>query len=181
MQQFEVVLKNYKIRSYRLLAFFLLCLNLVVYVFLLIARVLFYEAAMSSLVIISYSTYCFFRYKKNKENYFITAAAFFVMAGCWLVVSNYIIASCCVLLGILYHFASQKIVFIFNDNVIKKINFPKASYSWKTLGNVILRDDILTLDFNNNNLIQAEIENAQSINEPEFNTFAREQLTSGTF
>ena len=40
--------------------------------------------------------------------------------------------------------------------------------------NVILKDNILTIDFKNNKLIQVEIEN--NINEIQFNEFARQQL-----
>ena len=42
---------------------------------------------------------------------------------------------------------------------------------------VILKDNILTMDFRNNRIIQAEIDN-EDISENDFNTFAKEQLRS---
>jgi hypothetical protein len=81
-----------------------------------------------------------------------------------------------VLMGILYYFSLQKLLFVFNNTSVKKLNFPSAEYFWSGFTNVMLRDNILTLDFNNNKLIQLEIENERSINEIEFNEFAQQQI-----
>ena len=102
--------------------------------------------------------------------------SFFILAGCWVAIRNYPIAVGCLLMGILYHFSLQKLQFVFNNILIRKINFPPAEYQWSQLSNVMLRDNMLTLDFNNNKLIQWEIENEKSINENEFNEFAQQQL-----
>jgi len=39
-----------------------------------------------------------------------------------------------------------------------------------------LKDNVLTLDFKNDKLIQAEIENQKTINEQQFNSFVQSQL-----
>ena len=39
------------------------------------------------------------------------------------------------------------------------IGFPGKKYQWDQFSNVVLKDNILTLDFKNNKLLQAEIEN----------------------
>ena len=102
--------------------------------------------------------------------------SFFILAGCWVALQNYLIAFACVLMGILYHLSLQKLQFVFNGNFVKKMNFPQAEYSWNKFSNVLLRDNILTLDFRNNKLIQLEIENERSISVIEFNEFAQQQL-----
>ncbi len=102
--------------------------------------------------------------------------AFFILAGCWVALQKYPIAGGCLLMGILYHFSLQKIQFVFNNVFIKKINFPPVEYQWNQMSNVMLRDSILTLDFNNNKLIQLEIDNEKNINEIEFNEFAQQQI-----
>lgn len=102
--------------------------------------------------------------------------SFFILAGSWFALRNYPVVAACVLMGILYHFSLQKIQFVFNNNLIRKINFPPVTYQWSQLSNVLLRNDILTLDFNNNKLIQWEIEDQKNINEIEFNEFAQQQL-----
>ena len=106
--------------------------------------------------------------------------SFFILAGSWVALQNYPVVAACILTGILYYVALQKIQFVFNNNFIRKINFPATEYQWNQLSNVVLRDDILTLDFNNNKLIQSEIENGKNINEIEFNEFAQQQLVKSS-
>lgn len=56
--------------------------------------------------------------------------------------------------------------------VFKTVIFP-----WTELDNVILKDNILTIDFKTNKIIQVEIvETARMIDETEFNFFCKEQL-----
>ncbi len=57
-----------------------------------------------------------------------------------------------------------------------KLNFPEKEYLWNTFNNVILKDNILTLDFKNNHLIQAEVEEPKNMDEKQFNSFAKSQL-----
>lgn len=103
-------------------------------------------------------------------------SSFFILAGCWVAFHNYLVVIGCVIMGILYYFSLQKAQFVFNNTSVKKINFPSSEYPWTGFSNVILRDNILTLDFNSNRLIQWEIENEESINEAEFNEFVQQQL-----
>ncbi len=183
MPEFEFTLKNYKIKFYRFTALLIVFFNVAVFIFYFIAAKYFYEL-ISLLCLIT--LYGFFRYyvvKKNISAFYVNELSFIILAVCWAVLQNYWIAVGCVLVGILYHFSLQKIQFVFNTDFIKKINFPPATYLWSQFNNVMLRDDILTLDFNNNKLIQCEIENVQrtpngenNINEDEFNKFAQQQL-----
>lgn len=78
-------------------------------------------------------------------------------------------------LSLLSSFALKRAVFNFTPRSIVKRNIPTKKYTWDQFSNVILKDNILTLDFKNNKLLQAEIEPA-NINEEAFNTFANEQL-----
>ena len=56
--------------------------------------------------------------------------------------------------------------------VFKTILFP-----WTALTNVVLKDDILTIDFKTNKIIQVEIvETAMTVDEAEFNRFCTGQL-----
>lgn len=61
--------------------------------------------------------------------------------------------------------------FIFFDNLLKK------KYQWTEFNNIILKDNILTLDFKNNRVYQREtIDEDSDCDEDEFNQFCREQL-----
>ena len=79
-------------------------------------------------------------------------------------------------MGFLFKFSMQKIRFVFSRQSVMKTNFPKREYDWNLFSNVILRDNILTLDFKNNKLIQVEIEDPEKINSIEFNEFTKSKI-----
>ena len=100
----------------------------------------------------------------------------FVLAGCWLGLQNYYLMTGLIFIGIVYYLALQKIRILFTPTEVIKLNFPKKVYQWNIFNNVIVKDNMLTLDFKNNHLFQAEIELPKNLNEKEFNQFAHAQL-----
>jgi hypothetical protein len=174
MQQFEVTLKNDKVKYYKSIALLLVILNLAVFIILVISTVHFYEAAAALLLTGLYLIYLLYAAKKNGSIFFVNEVTFFILAGSWIVLQGYLIAFACLILGILYHLSLQKLQFVFNGNFVKKMNFPQQVYSWEMFANVMLRDDILTIDLKNNKLIQLEVET--NINETQFNEFAQHNL-----
>ena len=71
--------------------------------------------------------------------------------------------------------ALTPITLAFTSTDVKKTGFPFKKYLWDQFANVVLKDNMLTLDFKNNKLLQAEIASTNIIEEA-FNTFAKEQL-----
>ena len=66
---------------------------------------------------------------------------------------------------------------IFSSANIVHPGFPRKTYEWVEIDNVVIRDNIFTLDFINNKVIQKELE--QQVDEPmktEFNQWCQEQL-----
>ncbi len=65
----------------------------------------------------------------------------------------------------------------FDEEEIVFNSLPKKTVYWSDLNNVILKDDILTIDFRNNKIIQKEIETPTSKKtEQEFNEFCSQKL-----
>ena len=65
----------------------------------------------------------------------------------------------------------------FLDDRVVINTFIKRRYSWADFNNVILKDDLLTLDFKNNRLLQREtIDEEGDAEEDEFNAYCQEQL-----
>jgi len=65
----------------------------------------------------------------------------------------------------------------FSEDSIVFNSFPKKRYNWNEIKNVVLKDNILTVDFKNNKLVQKETEEEVSMEvEAEFNEFCRKQL-----
>jgi len=69
----------------------------------------------------------------------------------------------------------------FSNEGITFNTFPFKSYGWDEVKNALLKDNILTIDFTSNKLIQKETESDVSADiEKEFNAFCNEQLANGS-
>lgn len=97
----------------------------------------------------------------------------------WVYLDNYLMAMLNILLFIFSYQSSQQVAFIFSEKHITKDGFFSKIYEWASLNNVILKDNILTLDFKNNKVLQVETEPLGE-NEESFNTFVKERL-QGTY
>ena len=69
----------------------------------------------------------------------------------------------------------------FSKEAITFNTFPFKTYSWQQVKNAMLKDNILTLDFNNNKIIQREIEPAELTEEEnEFNEFCKQLIADSS-
>jgi hypothetical protein len=68
----------------------------------------------------------------------------------------------------------------FYNNDIRIKSFPKKTIKWFELNNVVLKDGLLTIDFKNDKIIQAEIlpEESNVTSETDFNQFCSQQLVT---
>lgn len=65
----------------------------------------------------------------------------------------------------------------FSEETVVINSFPKKKFNWTDIQNVILKDNLLTVDFKNNKLIQKELnEEVSPLIVQEFNEFCRKQL-----
>lgn len=174
--QFEIVIKNEKIKSYRTIAFILLLINISAFILMLFYDAFRYQAASAILLAGIYIVMRIYFTKKNHQGHYLDQILIFVLAGCWLGLQNYYLMAALLFIGIIYYLALQKIRILFTPKEVRKLNFPQRVYEWNFFNNVIIKDNMLTLDFKNNHLFQAEIEPQGNLNEKEFNQFARAQL-----
>ena len=178
MRQFEIEIKNDKRNNYRLYNWFALVISIMGFSYLLFFDEWFVEALGAILLIIIYLLTRYYRRKKRKAIYLFDDQGYFLflLCLCWLGVQNFLIAGICLILGLVYMAAMQKIIFIFKKDGILRTNFPKKEFDWSTLDNVVLKDGILTLDFKSNRIIQGEIEPSKRIDQNDFNLFVEEQM-----
>ena len=179
MQQFEIEIKNEKKKSYRLFNWFALVISLAGFSFLLFYNDWFVEAVGGIIIVVVYLLTRLYRRRIHKAIYLFDdhGYLFFILSIGWFGLQKYWVTALCLLLGIVYQAAMQKITFIFKKEGILKINFPKREIEWETLQNVVLKDQILTIDFKNNRIIQGEINSLKEINEENFNRFVRGQIS----
>ncbi len=175
MQQFEIIIKNEKIKSYRRIILLIVVLHVILFTFLLFSKEYKKEGFEGFTWIALYSLYKVFASIRSFEKFYFGTGFFFVFGVLtinfipWLWIAD-------LLFYVLSTFALQKIIFQFSAILIKQKNFPWKKCQWEQLSNVILKDNILTLDFKNNKLFQAEIENTD-IDQDQFNAFAKNHLT----
>lgn len=174
--QFEIVLKNEKIKSYRTIALIVLLLNLAIFALMLFYDSYRYQAVSAILLVGMYLLMRLYFIKKYQQGNYLDQVLIFVLAGAWFGFQNYYMVGALAFVGIFYHLALQKIQLLFTPEKVMKLNFPKRDYQWNAFNNVIIKDQILTLDFKNNHLLQVEVEEPKNINEKEFNLFAEAQL-----
>ena len=81
------------------------------------------------------------------------------------------------LMGIFERQAKIPLEIGFSDHKIVFNTLLRRKYQWNDFNNIVLKDDLLTLDFKNNRLLQREtVDEEGDAGEDEFNDYCREQL-----
>lgn len=175
MQEFNIEIKNEKIKIYRVITFIIVILNVLFFIYSLLDVSQRKSSLLSLAFILIYILYRFYKARKNKNAFYFDEWIYFLLMLLW--VNNYLLAIICMILFLSYAISLQKIIFTFNKSYIRQKNFPWKKHEWNKLSNVILKDNLLTLDYRNNKIVQAEIVN-EDIDEKEFNAFAKKHLSN---
>lgn len=113
--------------------------------------------------------------KQKETNYkhplFATGITWLFMPGMWWILLLFLV------FVLLDHQARQPLeVGVSDENIVINTFFRKR-FKWDELNNVVLKDNLLTLDFTNNKILQKEILPYPSdANEKEFNEFCTDML-----
>ena len=166
--EFEIILRNDKIKTYRLLTVFIVFLNCLYFLYLLTDKKQrgFGEIAIGTIAV--YILYRVFKTNKQRVPFFIDEWVYFALMLLWI--DQYLFAILNLIFMLQYTAATQTIRYVFSDKIQQK-NFPWKKYQWSEMSNVVLKDNILTMDFKNNKVIQAEIDN--QVDEKAFNSFVK--------
>jgi hypothetical protein len=97
----------------------------------------------------------------------------------WIILLHeYLVALLYAVCGILEKQVKFKRELGFDEEGITVNTFPKKTYKWHEVSNVVLKDGIITVDLYNNRIIQKELEDEAEDMEQEFNQFCRSHLLS---
>ena len=114
---------------------------------------------------------------RNKKPLIPFSVLFMICSLVWIYYFNYWLAAAFGVLAVMDLAARLKPAIVFDTSKIEIRAFPKKRVQWIELNNVMLKDHILTLDFKNDRLIQAEISpESNSIDENAFNSFCQARL-----
>jgi hypothetical protein len=149
-------------------------------VFLFTSTIPFTKASIIPIVItvfiISWWVYVYKQEKKGKAVFF--RIALLLAAGGWYIQpKGMIIAIIYLLAALLEKQVKFPMEVAFDDDGVVFNTFPKKFYRWNAFKNVVLKDGLLTIDFQNNKFIQRELDSFPSSEiEIEFNSFCRTRL-----
>jgi len=176
---FTLILKNDKLRSYTGVALSILLLHLFFFIYFLL-RTGAGTAAITGIGVSALSVLRIYRAGKNKRPLFPTAVSFSALAIVWFMMPNYWLAAAMLALAFLDIVSMKKLSIMFYEDRIEFPSFPRKTFRWDELSNVILKDRILTLDFKNDHLLQQEIaEESYGVDENRFNLFCSSRLPAG--
>jgi hypothetical protein len=85
-----------------------------------------------------------------------------------------------IILALLEYQAKHSLEIGFSDKQIFYNSLFKKIYNWNQFSNIVLKDNLLTLDFTNNRLLQLEVEDDEEseADEEEFNEYCQKQLAN---
>jgi|PersoiStandDraft_1058852.scaffolds.fasta_scaffold55615_2 hypothetical protein len=175
MQKFDITLKNDKLKVYRTFTLFIVVLQTLFFIYLLFVDTFRNQAIIGLSIITLYTLYRILYTRHYKATFYFDSVIYLLLSLFWL--DTIWLFLVYFLLLLLLQIIEKGTRFSFCKNEIIMIGFPGKKYQWNQFSNIVLKDNILTLDFKNNKLLQAEITTI-NINEDAFNTFAKEQLVN---
>lgn len=180
MYKYEIVLKNEKEKVYLIISWLLLFSNFISLVLLTIS-VDFTKLGPFILGLLAVAAIFLRRYFKRKNEKITFQWVFFIFSLAWFTTPYDWPAYVNLVFFVLEPIASRRLpVHFYDDRIVYPSVIPKKIL-WKEINNVILKDNILTIDLKNNKLFQQSVDRTYTTkNEAEFNDFCRQRLNQST-
>jgi hypothetical protein len=175
MKRFDITLRNEKESSIRFIILLLILLHVLFFCYLLFNEQFRKEGIVGLIITLLYSGYRLLITNTSKQKFSFGSGYFFVLSFLFLANDSWWLFAIELILSTASSIALTPVILAFTSTDIKQSKFSFKKYQWNEFSNVILKDNILTLDFKNNKILQAQIDTA-GINEEAFNTFAKDQL-----
>jgi hypothetical protein len=183
MDQFVFTLKDNNQKAFNSFFWFLFFLHLIAAAVIAVNASNSYQkntAAFSFIIfLVITAVFYLFKNKFKQKNYQL--ALFVVMVLFWLALAAWLPAII-VTIAIIFAFfiLQKKSVAIFSgETIIITRSLFKKTYNWADIQNAVLKDNLLSVDFKNNHLLQIEIVTDNIIiDENSFNQFCKLQLLS---
>lgn len=154
---YEVELAQPNQKSYKIITIFMAFLNAVSFIFYFLnATSVFLKiisiAGLFASVLLLYIV--FVKMASWKSAFKVVAFLLGFIAICWLLAGNYYFTLLFSLLSIFSFITLRPSVIIFNKEGIKYPSFPEKFYEWKEVNQVIIKDDVLSMDLADNKFLQ---------------------------
>lgn len=180
MQSYIILLPNEKARTYWFVTLIILLINCFIFSSILIQDEVSIKQISTMGTMISYLSLIFLLVKQytKKLSAFRPEISFLILSLCWLLLGKILFAVCILCFAVIGFYTYKQFKIIFSPDKISYPSFPNKTYLWSEVNNVMLKDNVITIDLKNNRLIQAVIEkeSAVEIDEKKFNEFCQEQM-----
>ncbi|RFM27982.1 hypothetical protein [Deminuibacter soli] len=117
------------------------------------------------------------RHKKIRQRFFLRGGLLIIAVGIlsmhrdfWYLGVFYLLAA------FLESYAKTPLEIGFSKDNVTVNSIPRKHFTWNSIGNAVLKDELLTIDFKNNKLIQQHTEPYGKDMEQEFNDFCRTSI-----
>ena len=118
--------------------------------------------------------------KRKKKRIQFLSLLICIGIGLISVSGNLLLGILYVIAGISERFLSSNIEIGFSDQQIVRKGITTKTYAWNELNNVMIKDDLLTIGFKNNTLLQAYTDDQEDeeydVEDEEFNEYCRKRL-----
>ncbi|MEI9959464.1 MAG: hypothetical protein WDM90_24805 [Ferruginibacter sp.] len=183
MNQFTFTLKDNTQKAFNSFFWFLYFLHLIAaFVIVINTKDKFQNNCAIAAIVVFIVLIALYYLLKNKISlYYFQLAVFAVMILFWLLQMAWLAAI--IMLAIIafsFFVLKRKSTAIFNKETVAIVrSLLKKTYQWKDIENVVLKDNLLSIDLKNNHLIQVEIAaESYSVDETSFNQFCSQLLSS---
>ena len=186
MDKFSIILPNEKRGTYKILTILISVINIVGFIYL--SPNVADDSNAHILLVIGVSSTAtpltmYFFFKKGREsNFFQMLFSFFIASIFWMLLGFYLMSFLLFTFALTGMLALRKLNVEFDKRLISYPSFPRKKIMWNEVSNLILKDNILTIDLKNNKLIQHTIKENENkdLDETAFNTFVQQQLNNIT-
>jgi hypothetical protein len=174
-QAYEFVLKTEKLPSYNRISYIVFMLNAVSLFFIAVItdNKLFERYAFTgSIICVLWTVLNLLRYYSTSYQRMRFTPGYLFIFFVWILLHQYWIAAVIIALAVMDYYSRRELLVRFTNERVEYPSFPARIIEWQQLQNVVIKDGLLTIDFVNNKMLQAEVnEETLTEEEAEFNHF----------
>ena len=184
MDKFSIILPNEKKGTYKILTLLISIINIVGFSYF--SSHVAEESSVHTLSSIGGSMcagpiFLYLFYKKGRAtNLFQIIFSLFLASIFWMLIGFYLMGFLLLSFALTGLFALRKLKVEIDNHHIAYPSFPRKKIAWNEVSNLILKDNILTIDLKNNKLLQHTIDENENedLDEQAFNTFVQQQINN---
>ncbi len=181
VHDYVVVLKNHNKHAIEITGWLLALLSIVIFLVIIYQEPTDWGIFFTLLTIIALMASNFFEKRKKKKISFATLLICTGIGLSFFAETGYV-DSLFILAGIAEKFLNKNKEIGFSDSGIVMSGFIPKKYQWSELNNVLIKDDLLTLDFKNNRVFQDQTDDQEDdeyeVESDEFNQYCQQRLGS---